>query len=90
MSFWKYNWSENLDGMEDIIRKMPSFGIFKKSIDSGTSKNISSQRLPVSWILQYPDGTFGNTFTLPEYRCKGFASILYNIISENIFLYIFL
>ena len=56
--------------IEAFIENFPSAGVFRKQTESTTQADLDH---PVSWVIQYPGGNIGMTYTFPEYRQKGLS-----------------
>lgn len=63
-----HNKGECVNQYEDRLKKLPSAAAYKE--------DDSQQENPVSWTMLYTYGTFGMTYTLPEFRRKGLATLV--------------
>ncbi|XP_076056044.1 uncharacterized protein LOC143034047 [Oratosquilla oratoria] len=84
---WLYKHTETKDFFWGIISNFPSVAAFEEipaENEMTRPKDGVLQSLPVAWILKYPDGAIGSTFTLPEHRRKGLARLVSLSLSRKV------
>ncbi|XP_076066895.1 uncharacterized protein LOC143040094 [Oratosquilla oratoria] len=84
---WAYKHTETKEVFREMISKFPSVAAFKvnpEESDLTQLKDDVLQSLPVSWVLKFPNGSMGSTFTLPEHRGRGLARMLTLVLSRRL------
>ncbi|XP_076059642.1 uncharacterized protein LOC143036276 [Oratosquilla oratoria] len=84
---WAHKHTETKEVFREMISKFPSVAAFKTNPEESDLTQLKDnvlQSLPVSWALEFPNGSMGNTFTLPEYRWRGLGRLVSLTLSRRL------
>lgn len=73
---WEFKDFDSVDNMSNDITRFPSVGIYKQNhVDGVDLLEKKAEKTLVSWVHLSKSGWMGNTFTMPQHRRRGLASV---------------